>query len=121
MARPPQADGTCAEDSVQNPAMHDHASRTRAPDCPGPADPARVARRIAWWLGVLPSLGSALLGTALVLLPGLYALPQRDRPYGWLTDRLAVGGGWLLLGLAALFAVLAVALYARARRLAASG
>lgn len=81
-------------------------------------DRARVARRIACWLGVVPSLCSALAGAALVLLPSLYDLPQRDRPYGWLTDRLAVGGGWMLLGLAAL---LAVALYARARRLATGG
>ncbi len=84
-------------------------------------DRARVARRIACWLGVVPSLCSALVGAALVLLPGLYDLPQRDRPYGWLTDRLAVGGGWMLLGLAALFALLAVALHARARRLATGG
>lgn len=77
--------------------------------------------RIAWWLGVVPSLCSALIGTALVLLPGLYVLPQQDRPYGWLTDRLAVGGGWMLLGLAVLFALLAIALFARARRLATGG
>ena len=106
---------------MQNPAMHDHAPDTHAPDRPGPADHARVARRIAWSLGVVPSLGSALLGTALVLLPGLYALPQRDRPYGWLTDRLAAGGGWLLLGASALFTLLALALFARARRIAMDG
>ncbi|MFD0726232.1 hypothetical protein [Lysobacter brunescens] len=68
-----------------------------------------------------PSVCSALAGTALVLLPGLYALPQRDRPYGWLTDRLAAGGGWLLLGAAALFALLAIALFVHARRVATGG
>lgn len=74
-------------------------------------------RRVAWWLGVAPSLCCALFGAVLVRLPTLYDLPQRDRPYGWLTDRLAVGGGWMLLGLAALFALLAAALFVRARRI----
>lgn len=80
----------------------------------------RIVRRVAWWLGVAPSLCCAVLGVLLVRLPGLYDLPQRDRPYGWLTDRLAVGGGWMLLVLAALFALLAVALFIRARRIQAS-
>ncbi len=76
----------------------------------------RLTTRFALWLGVAPSLCCSLLGTALIWLPTLYAVPQRDRPYGWFTDRLAVGGGWMLLGLAALFALLAVVLFARARR-----
>ena len=82
---------------------------------------ARVARRIAWWLGVVPSLCSAVVGAVLILLPGLYGLPQRDRPYGWLTDRLAVGSGWLLLGASLLFALLAIALFVHARRIATGG
>lgn len=81
----------------------------------------RLARRLAWWLGVAPSLCSAVLGMWLVRLPGLYDLPQRDRPYGWLTDRLAVGGGGMLLVLAGLFALLAVALFVRARRIERGG
>lgn len=82
---------------------------------------ARVAGRIACWLGVVPSLCSAVVGAVLILLPGLYGLPQRDRPYGWLTDRLAVGSGWLLLGASALFALLAIALFVHARRIATGG
>ena len=76
-------------------------------------------RRAAWWFGVAPSLCFALVGIGLLRLPGLHGLPQQDRPYGWLTDRLAVGGGWMLVGLSALFALLAVALFVRARRIAA--
>lgn len=81
----------------------------------------RLTRRVAWWLGVAPSLCCAVLGMLLVRLPGLHDLPQRDRPYGWLTDRLAVGGGGMLLGLAALFALLAVALFVRAHRIKQGG
>lgn len=81
----------------------------------------RLTRRIAWWLGVAPSACCTLFGMALIWLPTLYAVPQRDRPYGWFTDRLAVGGGWMLLGLAALFALLAVALFVRARRIEQGG
>jgi hypothetical protein len=85
------------------------------------ADRHAGLRRAAWWFGVAPSLCFALVGIGLLRLPGLYSLPQRDRAYGWLTDRLAVGGGWMLLGLAALFALLAVALFVHARRAAAGG
>jgi hypothetical protein len=78
-------------------------------------------RRAAWWFGVAPSLCFALIGVGLLQLPGLYSLPQRDRAYGWLTDRLAVGGGWTMLALAALFGLLAVALFVHARRTSAGG
>lgn len=81
----------------------------------------RLTRRVAWWIGVAPSLCSAVLGAALIRLPTLYNVPQRDRPYGWFTDRLAVGGGWMLLGLAVLFALLAIALFVRARRIDKDG
>jgi hypothetical protein len=85
------------------------------------ADRHAGLRRAAWWFGVAPSLCFALVGIGLLQLPGLYSLPQRDRAYGWLTDRLAVGGGWAMLALAALFGLLAVALLVRARRTAAGG
>jgi hypothetical protein len=78
-------------------------------------------RRAAWWFGVAPSLCFALVGIGLLRLPGLYAVPQRDRAYGWLTDRLAVGGGWTLLALAALFGLLAIALFVHARRASTGG
>lgn len=78
-------------------------------------------RRAAWWFGVAPSLCFALVGVGLLRLPGLSMLPQRDRPYGWLTDRLAVGGGWTMLALAVLFGLLAIALFVHARRVEAGG
>ncbi|MBX3713815.1 MAG: hypothetical protein KF800_17790 [Lysobacter sp.] len=78
-------------------------------------------RHAAWWFGVAPSLCFALVGIGLLRLPGLYDLPQRDRAYGWLTDRLAVGGGWTLLALAALFGLLAIALFVHARRAPSGG
>jgi hypothetical protein len=81
-------------------------------------EPQRVRRlRLAgWWLGALPALLCALSGTALLLLPLLERLPQADRPYGWLLDRLAQAGGYGLLVLAALFAALAAALFLNARK-----
>lgn len=81
-------------------------------------EPQRVRRLrlTGWWLGALPALLCALSGTALLLLPQLQRLPQADRPYGWLLDRLAQAGGYGLLMLAGLFAMVAIMLFLKARK-----
>jgi hypothetical protein len=77
---------------------------------------AHRLRCLGVWLGIVPAVLCAIPGIGLLLLPMLERLPQQDRPYGWLFDRLApvVGSGLLVAALA--FAALASALFARARR-----
>ena len=58
----------------------------------------------------------ALSGVGLLLLPALHEAPQRDRAFGWLLDLLSRLGGYGLLALAALFALIAGIAFALALR-----
>lgn len=83
-------------------------------------DRARRWRRMGWWLGVAPAMACALIAAALLALPLVERLPQQDRPYGWLLDPLAAIGGYGLSAMAALFGLLAYAIFAKARRIGRS-
>lgn len=80
-------------------------------------DRARGLRRLAAWLGIAPAMVCGFAGAALLALPLMERLPQRDRPFGWLLDPLAMFGGYGLLAIAAIFALFAYALFAKARRI----
>lgn len=85
------------------------------------ADASRRIRRLALWLGALPALACLALAWWLGRYPGAQALPQRDRPYGWLLDPMAQFGHWVALGGGVVFgliaALLLVAAHGRGRSL----
>ncbi|MCC7249259.1 MAG: hypothetical protein IT473_11620 [Lysobacter sp.] len=81
------------------------------------SDRARRLRRFAWWFGIVPAMFCALAGVALLALPLMERLPQRDRSFGWLLDPLAAFGGYGLSAMAALFGLSAYAIFAKARRI----
>jgi hypothetical protein len=72
--------------------------------------------RIGGWLSLLTGLLCAAPGVGLLFWPMFQELPQQDRPYGWLLDRVAPFVGIGLLIFSALFAAVAIALFLGAAR-----
>ena len=74
------------------------------------ADVSRRIRRLALWLGALPASLCLALAWWLGRHPGADALPQRDRPYGWLLDPMVQFGQWVALGGGVVFGLIAALL-----------
>jgi hypothetical protein len=87
----------------------------------GDRQPVRRLRRVGVWLGIVPALLCAIPGIGLLFRPMFQDLPQQDRPYGWLLDRVAPVAGIGLLVTSAIFAAIAWSIFAHARRGQASG
>lgn len=80
-------------------------------------DAASRRWRLIAGLSAASAAALAALGWAAPFaLASLVTLPQRDRPYGWLTDRLLLAAGHGLLILAALVASIAVIAWLVGRR-----
>lgn len=74
--------------------------------------PPRRWRLLAAGCAAAAALCGALGAAALSALASITRMPQRDRPYGWLTDRLLDAAGQGLLILAAAAALLALVAWA---------
>ncbi len=72
--------------------------------------------RIGGWLSLLTGLLCAAPGVGLLFWPMFQELPQQDRPYGWLLDRVAPFVGTGLLATAAIFFGIARLCFVHARR-----
>lgn len=70
--------------------------------------PPRRWRLLAAGCAAAAAVFGALGAAALSALASIARLPQRDRPYGWLTDRLLEASGQGLLILAAATALIAL-------------
>lgn len=89
------------------------------------ADDGRSAGRgfrLGGWLGMLGGLLCAIPGVGLLFWPMFQDLPQQDRPYGWLLDRVAPFAGiGLLVTAVAFFAIARLCFVHHARRRRSAG
>lgn len=77
--------------------------------------------RLGGWLSLLTGLLCAAPGIGLLFWPMFQDLPQQDRPYGWLLDRVAPFAGIGLLVTAAVFFGIARLCFVHARRRRSAG
>lgn len=88
------------------------------------ADEARRAGqgfRLGGWLSLLTGLLCTAPGVGLLFWPMFQDLPQQDRPWGWLLDRVAPFAGIGLLATAAAFFGIARLCFVHARRRRSAG
>jgi hypothetical protein len=88
------------------------------------ADDARRAGRgfrLGGWLGILSGMLCAIPGVGLLFWPMFQELPQQDRPYGWLLDRVAPFAGIGLVVTAVAFFAIARLCFVQARRRRSAG
>lgn len=88
------------------------------------ADDGRSAGRgfrLGGWLSLLTGLLCAIPGVGLLLLPMFQDLPQQDRPYGWLLDRVAPFAGIGLMATTVAFFAVARLCFVQSRRRRSAG